>query len=156
MKWIIDSTDLCWDGFAECIIPHLMYILYHWAGLVVGVMCRLASLTVQDRPDPAGLSLKFKFTDLWAGGAEESVCGRGRGCVAGQGQLLSCQTDSSSHTVQWTHTDTQTLLSRETQADRHVQDYLKYVGLDTKLYFGNKQKMDMMDHGSLFYQTIWS
>lgn len=46
--------------------PHLMYILYHWVGCGCNVppWPGLASLTVQDRPGLAGLSLKFKFTDL--------------------------------------------------------------------------------------------
>lgn len=78
--------------------PHLIYILYHWAGLVVGVMC-LACLTVQDRPGPgfpSSSSSRISEQRVRA----ESVSGRGRGCVLGWANS-SVVRQTQAHTQLW-------------------------------------------------------
>ena len=73
----------------------LHFVPLGWAGCG----CNVPGLL--DCPGQAGpgLSLKFKFTDLWAACASGECQWPGPGVCAGLGQLLSCQTDSSSHTA---------------------------------------------------------
>ena len=65
--------------------------LYHWAGLVVGVMC-LASLTVQDRPGPgfpSSSSSRISEQRVRAERRRVSVAGAGGVCWAGPTPQLS-------------------------------------------------------------------
>ena len=93
MAFEIDyRINLCWDGFEEWIIPSPLDVhLYHWAGLVVGVMC-LASLTVQDRPGPgfpSSSSSRISEQRVRAERRRVSVAGAGGVCWAGPTPQLS-------------------------------------------------------------------
>lgn len=86
------------------------FVLYHWA-LVVGVRCLVPGLpSVQDSPGfPSSSSSRITVSRvcrerLWPGPGV---------CRAGQGTVLSCQTDCEDHTQPGPgHRDTDTSLSQ--------------------------------------------
>lgn len=128
LKWIIDSAALlCWDGFAECIIPTWCTFCFVplGAGCGCNVPCLASPVSVQDSPGfPSSSSSRIPVSRvcrerLWPGPGV---------CRAGQGTVLSCHTDCEDHTQPGPgHRDTDTALSQAFRASDMCQAFIELL-----------------------------